>query len=114
MASTINLKGIKPGTIARTAVLTLALVNQVLATMGEPMIPIEDKDLNALITAGLTVGAAVVAWWHNNSITHHAQSADEHLKALKNGKSGTESRRQVAMNSSSATVRPPAGSIFSA
>lgn len=73
------------GTIARTAVLILALANQIFAACGKPMIPVEDEDLSALITTGITVGAAVAAWWKNNSVTMHAQTADEYLKSLKRG-----------------------------
>jgi SPP1 family holin len=83
----INLRGIDSGTIARTAVLVMALLNQVLSAFGKNVIPIEDDDLNALVTSGITVGAALIAWWKNNSVTVNAQTADTYLKALKSGDS---------------------------
>ena len=81
--NSFNLSGVESGTIARTAVLVLALVNQVLTSAGKPILPIEDSDLSAIITSGITVGAALIAWWKNNSLTVHAQAADRHMKALK-------------------------------
>ena len=107
MASNFNLKGITPGTAARTAVLVLALANQVLATAGKPIIPIEDEDLNALITAGLTVGTALIAWWHNNSLTRHAQSADKYMETIRNNRKDATGHKPV-ISGSSATRRPPA------
>ena len=43
------------GTIARTAALALALTNQILSAAGKPVLPIEDSQLETLVTTGLTV-----------------------------------------------------------
>ena len=45
---------IAPATIARTAVLLLALTNQVLSAMGKPVLPIESTTVEQLVTAGIT------------------------------------------------------------
>ena len=45
---------ISAGTIARTVVLLLALVNQVLSMLGVQTIPIADEDINTLIATGWT------------------------------------------------------------
>ena len=71
---------IKIGTIARTAVLALALTNQVLSAAGKPVIPIEDKQLETLVTTAFTVGASLLTWWKNNSFTPAAIKADQTLK----------------------------------
>ena len=71
---------IKIGTIARTAVLALALTNQVLSAAGKPVIPIEDKQLETLVTTAFTVAASLAAWWKNNSFTPAAIKADQTLK----------------------------------
>lgn len=105
MSSNFNIKGVAPGTVARTAVLVLALTNQVLAMLGKTVIPVEDEDLNALITTALTVGTSLLAWWHNNSLTRHAQSADEYMKAIKNGQAELAARHKPAISNSSATAR---------
>lgn len=74
---------ISAGTIARTAVLALALTNQVLSAAGKPVIPIEDKQLETLVTTAFTVGASLLTWWKNNSFTSAAIKADEDLKAYR-------------------------------
>ena len=80
-----NLK-ISAGTIARTACLLLALTNQVLTACGRPILPIESETLNQLVTSGLTVAAALVSWWKNNSFTREALAADSYLTQLRNRK----------------------------
>lgn len=77
---------ITAGTIARTACLALALTNQILSATGNPVLPIEDAQLESLITTGLTVAASLAAWWKNNSFTTAARIGDQHMKAAK-GKS---------------------------
>ena len=69
------------GTIARTVCLALALTNQILSATGHPVLPIEDSQVETLVTTGLTVAASVAAWWKNNSFTPAAIRADETLKA---------------------------------
>lgn len=74
---------ISAGTIARTAILALALTNQVLSAAGKPVIPIEDKQLETLVTTAFTVGASLLSWWKNNSFTLKAIQADNFLKKLR-------------------------------
>ena len=77
---------ISAATIARTACLLLALTNQVLTACGRPILPIESETLNQLVTSGLTVAAALVSWWKNNSFTREALAADSYLTQLRNSK----------------------------
>ena len=72
----MNFGKISAATIARTAVLLLALTNQVLSALGKPMLPIESQTVEQLITAGITTVAALVSWWKNNSFTAAAIQAD--------------------------------------
>ncbi len=74
---------IKTETIIRTVLLVLALANQLLSAAGHPVLPIEDSDVEALVTAGTTIVTALWSWWKNNSFTQAALVADEHLKSLK-------------------------------
>lgn len=74
---------ITAGTIARTACLALALTNQVLSATGHPILPIEDAQLESLITTGVTVGASLLSWWKNNSFTPAARHGDEVMKREK-------------------------------
>lgn len=74
---------ISTGTIIRTICLALALVNQLLSAAGHAVLPIEDEQIEALITTGVTVVSAVIAWWKNNSFTKPAILADAYMKRIK-------------------------------
>ena len=74
----------KKSTIARTVVLVLALVNQVLVMFGINPLPFSDDGIYEAVTALLTVGASIWAWWKNNSFTKAAQEADKYLEQLRN------------------------------
>ena len=52
---------ITAGTIARTIVLLLALVNQCLSMAGIQVIPIADEDINTLVTTLWTVVGVLIA-----------------------------------------------------
>ena len=83
-----NKMNITSGTIARTIILVLALLNQILTAMGHSVINISDESINTLISTGFTVVSAVVAWWKNNSFTQSALKADEGMKEERaNGRS---------------------------
>lgn len=71
---------ISAGTIARTIILLLALINQCLSMAGVSPLPIEDEQVETIITTAWTVIASVWAWWKNNSFTQAALAGD----ALKN------------------------------
>lgn len=70
---------ITKGTIARTIILALALINQLLTVAGHSPIPIASETINLLITTIWTVISAVLAWWKNNSFTEKAIEADNML-----------------------------------
>lgn len=74
---------IKPATIARTAVLALALANQILSVAGLSPLPIDSATLEPWVTTGLTTAAALWAWWKNNSFTPEAIWADELMKEMR-------------------------------
>lgn len=74
---------VSAGTIARTAVLALALTNQVLSATGHSMLPIESEQLEQIITTGFTVVSSIVAWWNNNSFTNAAIEADKTYEVIK-------------------------------
>lgn len=72
---------ITAGTIARTIILFLALANQILGLWGIKAIPIEDDQINLIVSTLWTVVSAVVAWWKNNSFTQEAIKADKARKS---------------------------------
>ncbi len=77
------MKNISAGTIARTIILVLALINQALSAAGKTVLPIEDGQIETLVTTLWTVAAALAAWWKNNSFTKAAIEADEIMAELK-------------------------------
>lgn len=74
---------VQPATVARTVVLALALVNQLLSAAGKSPLPIDSASVEQWVTAGLTTAAAIWAWWENNSFTPEARQADIYLKQMK-------------------------------
>lgn len=71
---------ISAGTIARTIILALALVNQMLAIGGKSPIPISDQEIELLVSTIWTVLASLAAWWKNNSFTQAALIGDKKMK----------------------------------
>lgn len=77
---------ISPGTIARTIVLALALVNQFLAFFGKPLIKFSSAEITELVANFWTLAAAIAAWWKNNSFTLPARAGDVIMNLLRRGK----------------------------
>lgn len=72
-------KKIETGTIVRTVVLIVALVNQALVISGNNPLPYSDEEVGQAVSMVITVGASLWAWWKNNSFTQAAIEADEIL-----------------------------------
>ncbi len=68
---------VQPDTIARTIILALALINQLLSATGHAVIPIQDADVETLVSTGFTVVMAIINWWFNNSWTQAALRGDQ-------------------------------------
>ena len=77
-------KKISAGTLTRTAALGLALTNQLLSAAGKPLLPIDNAQLEQLISTGFTTVSALVNWWFNNSFTLAALAGDEEYERRKN------------------------------
>ena len=74
---------ITSGTIVRTIVLVVALVNQILTSTGHSIIPISDEQIDSIVSILFTIIASIIAWWKNNSFTAAAIEADKTMKELK-------------------------------
>ena len=74
---------VKTETIIRTAVLALALLNQVLVICGKTPLPVKDEELTQVLSLCFTIGASLWSWWKNNSLTTNAIKADEYLREMK-------------------------------
>ena len=77
---------ISTGTIIRTCVLVVALINQVLTMTGHSVLPFDEQQITDGLSMLFTAAAALWAWWKNNSFTKAAQAADVYLKAAKDDK----------------------------
>ena len=75
---------IESATIARTAVLIFALLNQILQMAGKNPRPFTEEDVYTAATGILPVGASLWTWWKNNSFTQPALEADVYRKEIKN------------------------------
>jgi len=73
----------KAGTIARTIILIVALINQILTVSGYSPLPFEDETITEIVSLLFTIGASAVAWWKNNSFTKAAIEADKVMAELK-------------------------------
>ena len=83
MKAHITTRTVSAATIARTAVLALALINQILSAAGKPVLPIESAQLEQLISTGFTTVSALINWWFNNSFTKEAIQADAEFERLR-------------------------------
>ena len=77
---------IKSDTIARTIVLFLALVNQVLAILGKEALPFTNDEVYQVVSLVATIVTSGVAWWKNNSFTQKAIKADAYMNRLESYK----------------------------
>lgn len=79
----MNSYKVSAGTIARTIILAIALINQLLSATGHPVLPIEDAQVEQLVTAAFTIITSLIAYWKNNSWTTAAIKADNFLNREK-------------------------------
>lgn len=68
-----EVKRIDKGTIIRTVLLALALLNQSLVLAGYSPLPFEDAQVEVFLTGAFTVATALWAWFKNNDITRKAR-----------------------------------------
>ena len=61
----------------------LALTNQMLSAMGKSPLPIDNEQLQQLVSTLITVVVAIINWWKNNSFTKEAIEADELFARLR-------------------------------
>lgn len=75
--------GVEKATLARTAILFLAIINHILNAAGLEPLPFEDEQFGEMVSTLLVDGAALVCWWKNNSFTKAAQFGDECMRTVK-------------------------------
>ena len=80
------MKKIDAGTLTRTILIILALINQGLVIAGKETLPFTDEQITQVISFIFTVVTALLAWWKNNNFTAAAKEAQEYANALKEAK----------------------------
>ena len=82
------MKNFDKGTVIRTVLLFIALINQTLIMFGKPVLPIDEGQVNTLIEGLYLVGSVLftiittlIAWFKNNYITERGQLQKKALQA---------------------------------
>ena len=91
----MNIKNITKETVISTALIILALVNQILTILGYSPLPIDDAFVTNAISIIFLIGTTLYSWWHNNSITTAAQLGDKVVKAIKTGKLNEDNLKTI-------------------
>jgi SPP1 family holin len=73
---------ITKGTIIRTIMLGIVLINYALKAAGIELINITESQITEVIEALVSIGVIVTGFWYNNSYSENAKKADEFMKQL--------------------------------
>ncbi|GAB1304009.1 phage holin [Bacillus altitudinis] len=81
------MKNFDKGTVIRTVLLFMALINQTLILFGKPILPISEDQVTSLaetlylaFSMIFTLVTTLVAWFKNNYVTPKGQKQKEVLK----------------------------------
>ncbi|KIL17566.1 hypothetical protein C2W58_03005 [Bacillus pumilus] len=81
------MKTFDKGTVIRTVLLFIALINQTLVMFGQTVLPISEEQVQtageALYVVGSTIFTmvtAIIAWFKNNYVTYKGQLQKDTLK----------------------------------
>lgn len=74
---------ISKGTIVRTIMLVIVIVNIILKACGKNIINVNENQVLSALEYIIEIAVIAVNWWKNNSFTENAKKADEFLKTLK-------------------------------
>lgn len=83
------------GTITRTIILVLTIINSFLAIFGKSPLPIDSETVTQVVSFCFTAAAAIAAWWKNNSFSEEAIEADIMMHMLKKGADKSEKVEEV-------------------
>lgn len=74
---------ISKGTIVRTIMLVIVVLNMILKHFGIDAINVSESEILSLVEVLIEVAVIAVSFWKNNSFTEKAIKADEFLKTLR-------------------------------
>lgn len=86
------MKKIDAGTVTRTVLLILAIVNQALVLFGKNTLPFTDDQISQFISLAFTIITSAMAYWKNNSWTKEAKEAQGYLNSLKQVRKNKEAQ----------------------
>ena len=78
-----NLK-ITKGTIVRTIMLAIVVINYVLKATGNDVLNIDETAVGTFVETVVSITTIVVNWWYNNSFSSNAKKAQKILEELNN------------------------------
>ncbi len=78
-----NLKVTK-GTVVRTVLLAVVLVNIVLKAFGMNPVQVDERSVVSVIENVVSIVVIMLNWWKNNSFSDEAKNADFYLQKLRN------------------------------
>lgn len=78
-----NLKVTK-GTVVRTVLLAMVLVNIVLKAFGMNPVQVDERSVVSVIENVASIVVIVLNWWKNNSFSDEAKNADFYLQKIRN------------------------------
>ena len=74
---------ISKGTIVRTIMLVIVLINMILKHFGLDVIDVSESEILSIVEMLIEIAVIIVTFWKNNSFTDKAIKADEFLETLK-------------------------------
>lgn len=74
---------ITKGTLVRTIMLIIVLINMILKHLGIELINVDENAVLEIVETLIEIAVIVVSFWKNNSFTDKAIKADEFLKQLR-------------------------------
>ena len=74
---------ITKGTLVRTIMLVIVLINIILKKLGIELINVDENAVLEIVETLIEIAVIVVSFWKNNSFTENAIKADEFLQKLR-------------------------------
>jgi SPP1 family holin len=74
---------ISKGTIVRTIMVALVIINIILERNGIDVINIGEHEIAMAVETAIEIGVIVAGWWYNNSFTPKARKAQKYLQDLR-------------------------------
>lgn len=76
---------ISKGTIVRTIMLVIVILNMILKHFGLDIINVSESEILSVLEMLIEIAVIIVTFWKNNSFTNNAIKADEFFKKLRGG-----------------------------